>query len=114
MKRTVYYPEIFQQVGEAETTEERIAILRKYEYVKGFKDILKLCYDPSIKWMVTREDIEYLVYDHMDIADYDLAPETLFNLARRRLYNYTNQRTPQLKKNKILNLIGRTFFCYAS
>jgi hypothetical protein len=109
MKRTVYFPEIFEEVGKAKTRKEKIAILHKYRDVKGFYEILKLCYDPNIHWVITRKDIENLEYEDMDIADYDLAPTTLFLLARRQLKNYTNLRQPPLKKNKVLRLISGHF-----
>ena len=109
MKRTFYFPEIFEMVGEAQTKEEKIAVLRKYRTEKGFLDILRLCYEPRIKWIVTREEIENLPFDHMDIADYDLAPTTLILEARKRLYNFTNVRRPPLKKNKVIRLIANMF-----
>ena len=109
MKRTVYFPEIFEEVGNAETKEEKIAVLHKYRKEKGFYDILRLCYEPQIHFLVTRAEVENLRYDHMDIADYDLAPTTLFLEARRRLYNWTNVRKPHLQKNKILRLVADTF-----
>ncbi len=109
MKRTVYYPEIFAMVGEVDTKEEKIAVLHKFKNEKGFYDILRMCYDPLIKWVVTREEIENLVYDHMDIADFDMAPTTLFLEARRRLYNFTNVRTPPLKHYKVIQLITGMF-----
>jgi len=109
MKRTVYFPEIFDMVGKAKTRKEKIAILQKYQDVKGFLDILQLCYDPNIKWVVTRKDIEHIPYDAMDIPDYDLAPSTLFLLARRQLKNYTNLRQPPLKMNKVLRCISSHF-----
>jgi len=109
MKRTVYFPEIFEMVGNAQTKKEKIAVLHKYRNEKGFYDILLLCYDPRIKWMITRKEIEDLEYPRMDIADYDLAPTTLFLEARRRLYNFTTLRQPPLKKRKILQLIAGMF-----
>ena len=112
MKRTVYFPEIFEMIGNVETEEEKIAILHRFYQEKGFCDILFLCYDPRVEWIVTREEIENLRYDDMDIADYDLAPSTLFLEARRRLYNCTNIRqggkTP-LQKNKVIKYIARMF-----
>jgi len=112
MKRTVYFPEIFEMVGNVETKEEKIAILHKFWQEKGFFDILRLCYDPRIEWIVTREEIEHLTYNHMDIADYDLAPTTLFLEARQRLYNFTNNRKQgkaPLEKNKVIKLIANMF-----
>ena len=108
-KRTIYYPEIFELVGNAETKEDKIAVLHKFRNEKGMYDILRLCYDPNIHWIVTRPEIENLAYDYMDIADYDLAPSTLFLEARRRLYNYTTVRQPPLKKYKVLQLIAGMF-----
>lgn len=108
-KRTIYFPELFNMIGEVKTKKEKIALLHKYQGIKGFYDILKLCYDPRIVWIVTRKEIENLTYDHMDIAYYDLAPSTLFLEARRRLYNYTNVRQPPLKKYKVLQLIAGMF-----
>jgi len=108
-KQTVYFPEIFQMVGEAETRKDKIAVLHKYQHVKGFFDIIKLSYDPKCEWVVSREDIEYLKYHDMDIPDYDLAPTTLFLEARRRLYNFTNARKPKFKKEKVKTLIARMF-----
>ena len=109
MKRTVYFPEIFEMIGNAETEDDKIAILHQFRQEKGFYDILQLCYEPTIKWMITRDDIEHLKYDDMDIEDYDLAPSTLFLEARRRLYNFTNVRNPPLPKNKIMKLVARMF-----
>jgi hypothetical protein len=109
MKRTVYYPEIFEMIGKAKTKKAKIEILHRYKNVKGFYDILRLCYDPNINWLVTRKELENLQYDKMDIADYDLAPTTLFLEARRRLYNYTNLRQPPLKKRKIIQNITGMF-----
>jgi hypothetical protein len=109
MKKTVYFPEIFEEIGKAKTRKEKIDILHKYRNVKGFYEILKLCYDPNIYWLISRKDIENLKYKDMDIADYDLAPATLFLLARRQLQNYTNLRNPPLKKEKILKLIAGHF-----
>ena len=109
MKRTVYFPEIFAMVGEAKSKKEKIEILHKFRNEKGFQDILRQCYDPNIKWVVTRKEIENLTYDDMDIPDYDLAPSTLFLEARRRLYNYTSVRQPPLKKYKVIQLISGMF-----
>ena len=109
MKKTVYFPEIFAMVGEAKTREEKKAILWKFRDEKGFINILQLCYDPKIRWVVTRREIENLEYDHMDIPDFDLAPTTLFLEARRRLYNYTNMKQPPLKGYKVLQLIAGMF-----
>ena len=109
MKRTIYFPEIFTMVGEEQSRAKKIEILQKFKNEKGFLDILRLCYDPKINWLVSRKDIENLVYDHMDIADFDLAPETLFQHARRRLYNYTDVRHPPLKLNKVLRNIATMF-----
>lgn len=109
MKQTLYFPEIFEMVGEQETKEGKIAVLHRFYQEKGFVDILRLCYEPNIKWMMTRADIENLKYDHMDIADYDLAPTTLFLEARRRLYNFTSVRTPPLPLNKIQRLVANMF-----
>jgi hypothetical protein len=109
MKRTVYFPEIFELVGNAKTKNEKVAILHKFHNEKGFYDILRLCYDSRIKWVVTRKEIEDLEYERMDIPDYDLAPTTLFLEARRRLYNFTNVRQPPLKKRKVLQLIAGMF-----
>lgn len=109
MKKTLYFPEIFEMIGDAESKEGKIAILHRFYQEKGFSDILRLCYEPQIKWVVTRADIENLKYDHMDIADYDLAPTTLFLEARRRLYNFTNVRNPPLPVNKCQRLIANMF-----
>jgi len=109
MKKTVYFPEIFAMVGEAKTREEKKAVLWKFRDEKGFINILQLCYDPKIRWVVTRREIENLEYDHMDIPDFDLAPTTLFLEARRRLYNYTNMKQPPLKGYKVLQLIAGMF-----
>lgn len=109
MKKTLYFPEIFELIGEEETKEGKITVLHRFYQEKGFIDILRLCYEPKIKWMVTRAEIENLTYDHMDIADYDLAPTTLFLEARRRLYNFTDVRNPPLPINKIQRLIANMF-----
>lgn len=109
MKKTVYFVEIFEQVGKASKKQDKINILLKYAGVKGFKELLFLCYEPTLKWVITREDIENLKYDHMDIADYDMAPTNLFLEAPRRLFNFTNWRQPELKQNKILRLISNMF-----
>lgn len=109
MKRTIYFPEMFELVGEAETKEDKIAVLRRFQDEKGFKELLTLCYEPTINWLVERKDIENLTYDHMDIADYDLAPTTLFLEARRRLFNFTDVRKPPLNKGKVLRLIANMF-----
>ena len=109
MKKTVYFPEIFEEVGNAETKEEKIADLHKYKNEKGMYNILHMCYDPNIKWLITLRDIENLTYEQMDIDDYDLAPTTLFLESNRRLYNFTDRRQPPLKKSKILRLIANMF-----
>jgi len=109
MKRTVYFPEIFEMVGKAKTRKEKIDILHKFKNEKGFYEILKLCYDPLIEWHVTKKELDEIDYEKMDIPDYDLAPSTLFLLARRQLKNYTNLRQPPLPKYKILRLISGHF-----
>ena len=109
MKRTVYFPELFKEIGEAKTRKEKIEILRKYKDVKGMMELLYLCYEPSVEWYITRRELDNLHYDKMDIPDYDLAPTTLFVLARRQLANYTNLRVPPLKKYKIIRCIQTDF-----
>lgn len=109
MKRTVYFPELFKEIGDAKTRKEKIEILRKYKDVKGMMELLYLCYEPSVEWYITRKELDNLQYDKMDIPDYDLAPTTLFVLARRQLANYTNLRVPPLKKYKIIRCIQTDF-----
>ncbi len=101
MKKTVYIPEIFEQFTTKTKKADKIAVLHKYKDVKGFLHFLHITYDPNIKWGVTREDIENLKYDHMDIPDYDLAPINLFLESPRRLYNFTNVLNPILPVAKI-------------
>lgn len=109
MKKTTYFPEIFEELGNCTKKAEKIDVLQKYENVKGFRSFLYITYDPNIKWGVTRADVENLTYDHMDIVDYDLAPTNLFLESPKRMFNFTNVRNPMLKKNKIQKNMARLF-----
>ena len=109
MKKTIYFPEIFEELGEYTKKADKIAVLHKYANVKGLKNFLYITYDPNIKWGVTRSDVENLKYDHMDIADFDLAPTNLFLEAPKRLFNFTNVRNPILSVNKIQKNMARMF-----
>ena len=109
MKKTVYLPEIFDLVKEVKTKKAKIEILQKFKDTKGLYNILQLTYDPGIKWVLTREEVEGIQYDQMDIADYDLAPSNLFLESRKRLYNYTSMKNPMLPKNKVSRLIKNMF-----
>lgn len=102
-------PEIIDKIKEADTEEEKIRIIQGFGDTKGFRHLLYICYEPSIEWVVTRKDVDHLVYNHMDIPDYDLAVDNLFLLAPKRLFNYTNVRSPLLTKQKVKNLISGHF-----
>lgn len=112
MKKTVYIPEILEKISNTTKKQEKIDILHEFGSVKGFKEILFLTYDPTLEWIVTREDIESLRYQPMDIGDYDMAPSNMFLDAPKRFFNYTNFRQPALKKEKALKLIANHFSVY--
>lgn len=109
MKKTVYIPEILAMVSKASKKQDKIEILQRFADVKGFKHVLFLTYDPTLEWVITRSDIENLRFDHMDIADYDLAVSNLFLEAPRRLFNFTNFRKPILPKDKVIRLVRNMF-----
>lgn len=109
MKKTVYIPEILEQIEASSKKQDKIDVLHKYKDVKGFLALLFICYEPYVKFHVTRDEAEDMVYDHMDIADYDLAPTNLFLEASKRMRNYTNLRKPFLSKKKVLRNLRNDF-----
>lgn len=108
MKRKIYLVEILEDVAKAKSKKDKIHILHSAGNNVRLQEILKLTYDPEIKFIVNRKELDTFRYVHLDIPDYDCAATTLLNESRR-IVNYTNLRNPPIRFNRVCQLIINMF-----
>lgn len=107
-KLTPFFPEILREIEAEPKRSSKIMILKKYRDVKGLPQLLFFCYEPTLKYAVTRKELDNLRYDYVDTPTYETAMTNLFR-EYRRIRNWTNFKNPPLRKAKVLDLISMMF-----
>ena len=107
---TIYIPELLAKIGEYKTREEKIRVLHANQSPALLK-LFDLCYSDDIDWDFSRRDLDHIkIKGKLDIADYDMAPSSLFRMAMK-LDMFTNRKKQgnRMSKEKALKVIGEWF-----
>ena len=99
-KIPLFIPEILEFVGKLPKKADKIEVLQNNDS-KALQEVLRLTFDPSIKFRLKTKEARAIPFEDMDIADYPLAPTTLFREAKR-LHYYTSESNVREEKLKIM------------
>ncbi len=101
----LFIPEIFEFVGTTKSKDDKLAILRNNSS-PAMLTILRLTYSSDITFLMSFNEVKKIEFEDMDIADYTLAPSTLYR-EHKRLNIYTNERGLNLRKTKLHILMSQ-------
>jgi len=103
----LYIPELLEFVGKLTKKEEKISTLQNND-TKALREIFRLTFSPDVNFMLEHKEVKDLEFEDIDIADYSLAPSTLFR-EFKRLSIFTNEKGQNLRKTKLKILLSQMF-----
>ena len=96
------YPEVFENIGQTKSTNEKKAILREHENRKYFKELLVYMFDPRIKFLYNKNTLPvYVPDDAPEGMNMTSIPHVLPRLGYFTEYSPLGDRSNNTKRNNL-------------